>query len=371
MRETALSRRDVLRVAGGAIAGAAFAGPVAAQTSQPDTSMTILEFEETLARWRFERYRHPPTDILQKGFRPVGGTVADFACIGHEGRYHFFYIERRLQEGTPFYPGHEIFFGHASTANYFDWEVHDPVMLVRPGTWEEAHVWAPFILKRGDEYIMAYTGLNRHLSQNIGLASSRDLFDWRRWDTNPISPCKGRPWAAWWEDRISSCRDPHLVEHDGRVYLIYTANTKKGATCIAMASTRDWKRWDDHGPILVGLATGYEPRLEGGHRQGSIESAHLLRRGKTWYLFAHAKTQGEAERNWVWTSDRIDRFEFAKRRPFWKGAGGIEVVKDRGNRSLLSTFAGGCIRFGEVDWSAAEPTADYITKREALAAWQG
>jgi len=332
--------------------------------------MNIIEFEETLAKMRFDHYRHPPVDILKTGFRPVGGMVADFAVAELNGRYHFFYIERRLQEGTPFYPGHEIYFGHASTANYFDWEVHDPVMLVRPGTWEEAHVWAPCILRRGDEFIMAYTGLNRYLSQDIGLASSRDLFDWHRWESNPISPCRDKPWAFWHVDRISSCRDPNLVERDGRIWMNYTANTKEGASCIALASTTDLKKWQDHGPILVGPSTGYMPRLEGGHGQGSLESSNLLWRRGRWCLLVKATIRNNPIHNWIFTGDRPDSFDFSKGREFWRGALGIEVVKDRGDRSLLATFAGGDIRFGEVDWAQPEPTARFITRKEELTAWQ-
>jgi len=54
--------------------------------------MNIIEFEETLAKMRFDHYRHPPVDILKTGFRPVGGMVADFAVAELNGRYHFFYI---------------------------------------------------------------------------------------------------------------------------------------------------------------------------------------------------------------------------------------------------------------------------------------
>jgi len=61
--------------------------------------------------------------------------VADFATARLNGRDHFYYIERRLQEGTPFYPGHEIYFGHVSTADFFEWEVHDPVMIVQENSW--------------------------------------------------------------------------------------------------------------------------------------------------------------------------------------------------------------------------------------------
>ena len=119
---------------------------------------TSSSSRRTLAAEREKFYRHRKVDIVKTGFRPVGGKVADFAVASLNGRFHFFYIERRLQEATPFYPGHEIFFGHASTPDFIEWEVHDPVMLVRPDSWEEAHVWAPCIIRRGTEFVMVYTG---------------------------------------------------------------------------------------------------------------------------------------------------------------------------------------------------------------------
>jgi sucrose-6-phosphate hydrolase SacC (GH32 family) len=176
-----------------------------------------IEFETELAKRRLELYRHQMIDIINEGFRPLSGMPADFCVVQGEGRYHFFYIERRLAEGTPFFPGHEIYFGHASTADLYEWEVHDPAMLIRPGTWEGAHVWAPYVLPYRGAYIMAYTGVNRYLSQDIGLASSDDLFEWKRLDSNPISPAKDKPWSFWREDGIASCRDPHLLEYDGRI----------------------------------------------------------------------------------------------------------------------------------------------------------
>ena len=150
------SRREFLRCASVALTAAAAAPAILAQTNAPAEAAhnwTIIDFERELKRMRFENYRHPKIDILKEGFRPVGGSVADFGTGRHNGRDHFFYIERRLKEGTPFYPGHEIYFGHASTHNFFDWEVHDPALVIRPGTWEEAHLWAPVLLRDGDEFI--------------------------------------------------------------------------------------------------------------------------------------------------------------------------------------------------------------------------
>ncbi len=333
-------------------------------------AVNIIDFERTLVEWRFQKYHHPEIDIIGKGFRPVSGQVADFGVAEKDGRHHFFYIERRLTEGTPFYPGNEIYFGHASTHNLIEWQVHDPVMLIRPGTWEGAHVWAPCIMRHGDTYVMAYTGINRHISQDIGLAFSDDLFEWRRWEGNPVSPCKDKGWSFWREDCISSCRDPHLFEHDGRFWMAYTANTREGATCIALCSSDDLEHWEDHGPILVGLAEGYEPNLWGGHPQGSLESAHLLTRNGKWYLMANLTMRNESHRFWIFESNRMDHFDLADRRPFWGRGGGMEIVKERGSKSLVACFDGGFIRLGEVDWSAESPNAHYVSSTEQLEEWQ-
>lgn len=332
--------------------------------------MNNIEFQEALFGMRMAKYRHPELDVIGEGFRPVSGKVADFGVAEHQGRHHFFYIERRLTEGTPFYPGNEIYFGHTSTSDFFEWEVHDPVMLIRPGTWEGAHVWAPTILRHGRRFVMAYTGINEHISQDIGLAFSGDLFEWERWEGNPISPCRGRDWAFWRADGISSCRDPHLLEHDGRVWMTYTANTREGATCIAICSSADLVGWEDHGPILIGPADGYEPRLEGGHPQGSLESSLLIHRNGRWLLTANLAMRGTSVRNWIFEGDRMDRFDLDSRREFWPDSGGAEVVQERGSRALLACFSGGCIRFGEVDWSQVKPSASFISSAEQLRAWQ-
>jgi len=363
------SSRAFLHQTGLAAAVAHATSSPASETAKAPGGVSIIEFERSLKKMRAEHYAHPPIDILKDGFRPIGGKLGDFATARHNGRDHFFYIERRLQEGTPFYPGHENFFGHASTTDFFQWEVHRPVMLVRPGTWEEEHVWAPVILRHRRQFIMAYTGLNRYLCQNIGLASSRDVFKWKRWKTNPISPCKGAPWAYWREDDICSCRDPDLYRHGSRVWMPYTGNTKEGATCIALSSTSDFKKWKDHGPILIGPASGYEPKLTGGHPQGSFESCNLSFRNGRWILVFHAAIRDVGRGTWAVTSDRIDSFSMDDMWRFWADGACTEVVREHGTKSLLAGLAGGCIRFGEVDWAAPQPVARTITARETLRWW--
>ncbi len=324
--------------------------------------MNSIEFETELAAQRERMYRYRRMSDEDLSFRPLSGMPADFTVVTHAGRHHFFYIERRLTEATPFFPGNEIYFGHASTANLFDWEVHDPVLLILPETWEGAHVWAPTILRRDGRFVMAYTGLNTQLSQDLGLAFSDDLFTWVRATTNPISPAADRAWSAWRRDAIASCRDPHLLAHDGRTWMTYTTNTREGASCVALSSTADLIEWDDHGPILVGPTDGYAVNPWGGHPQGQIESSHLHRRGDRWTLLVKFAGATDPARNWILESDRMDRFEFAGGREFWPGAVSVEVVAERGDQALLATH--GPIRFGVVDWSAPRPVARFVSADE-------
>ena len=338
--------------------------------------MNSIEFETTLAAIRMELYRHPAVDIVNEGFRPISGQVADFTVVEHAGRWHFFYIERRLTEATPFFPGNEIYFGHASTAGLFEWEVHDPVMLIRPDTWEGAHVWAPFVLPYRDRFLLAYTGVNRHLSQDIGLAESDDLFTWRRFESNPISPARDCPWSFWRTDGIAGCRDPHLLEHDGRLWMTYTANTKEGASCIALSSTTDLVTWEDHGPILTGPTSGFEVEKEisrahlfgKGRPQGQLELSNLMYRGGRWRLLVQVLLSGSTIRNWIFESDRMDAFDLAQGREFWPEAYTVEVVQDSGARSLLAST--GPIRFGVVDWAEPNCTARFVATADELKTWQ-
>lgn len=331
--------------------------------------MNIIEFEERLARWRLDAYRHRTVDPATGGFRPLSGSVADFTAIEKAGRFHFFYIERRLTEATPFYPGNEIYFGHASSADFAAWEVHDPVLLVRPGTWEGAHVWAPFVIPWKGRYLMAYTGLNDRLSQDIGLAFSDDLFRWERWEGNPVSPCRDRSWSFWRADGIASCRDPHLLEHDGKLLMTYTANTCDGRSCIALAESADGLRWDDRGPILLGPRDGYEPRLEGNHPQGSLESSNLFMRSGSWRLVFNAAVRDCAARHWIVEAPSLDRFDFEARREFWSEGGCIERLASRGSLDLLAGVSFGVVRIGTVDWSREPARAITIGSADELEPW--
>jgi predicted GH43/DUF377 family glycosyl hydrolase len=353
--------------------------------------MNVIEFEEYIWTERMERYRFRTVDIINEGFRPLGGMVGDFCTIEHDGRYHFFYTERHLTtEGLPGYPGNECYIGHASTANFFEWEVHYPILWVQPGTWEHLVTGAPNIVYYKGRFVMAYFGVNEYLVQDMGFAFSDDLFAWERWEKNPLSPCKGTSWAFWRDDGPTSCRDAHLFVHDGRLWMTYTANTKEGASCIALISTDDFVHWEDHGPILSGPAEGFQYKSEGQRPQGHLESSNLIQKGDKWFLLVQETHLNTDVRNWIYESDCMNQFSYASGRKFWQGALTTEVVKEKDQLSLLACMgvmqshympnscqrdqhsllaSMGSIKFGLVDWSVEKPAARFITSKKGLLKW--
>jgi hypothetical protein len=151
--------------------------------------------------------------------------------------------------------------------------------------------------------------------------------------------------------------------------MCYTANTREGAACLALASSPNLKKWKDHGPIIVGPTSGYEPKLTGGHAQGSFESANLSFRNGRWFLVTKAPVRDKSVRTWAATSERPDSFRMDQLRPFWKEGVCVEVVRDQGTRSLLAGMVGGFLRFAEVDWAEPQPQARRITDRGTLVRW--
>ena len=81
-----------------------------------------------------------------------------------------------------------------------------------------------------------------------------------------------------------------------------------------MCSTNDFSQWQDHGPILVGPADGYELALWGNHPQGQLESSYLMRKNEKWILLVQENRRGTNVRNWIYESDRMDWFDYSSGR---------------------------------------------------------
>lgn len=281
-------------------------------------------------------------------FSRDGEYMKDYYVFKEDNTFHLFY---NVGDAGKFQnwqePRNEKAFGHATSKDLKTWEHHPRVLDVVPGTWEGQVVSAPSIIKHGDTYYMFYTGFDDRVvgKQSIGLATSKDLFNWDRHDGNPVY--EAPPWVKRNESGWLDCRDAHVIKH-GDEFLLYTmVTTDKGEGAISLASSADLKNWKDLGPSLV-------------TRFKKPESPRVFENNGTFYMFA---TSGQGKilvKSKDPKSGKWEEIPFRWPAPgFWSG---WEVVED-GNRTIFSAFKwkanGNLIRFWEVAWDGETPMVKY------------
>ena len=123
---------------------------------------------------------------------------------------------------------------------------------------------------------MYYTGVNIHIAQTICLATSDDLFTWKKHPKNPV--VLPGDWTEWREDRWSDCRDSMVfVDDDGTAYMYYCTSRKKAdggfETALGIASSTDMVNWQDRGAYHFDIC------------DITLESPFVLKRDGRYYLF--------------------------------------------------------------------------------------
>ncbi len=204
-------------------------------------------------------------DFEQKFLVEFGLEVKDHCLIRVDGLYHVFYLRGPIGENA-------VDVGHATSPDLVHWELLDPVLPVEPGTWDARAIWAPQIIQLpSGMYLMYYTGLNRVLSQQTGIAYSFDLYNWEKipWPVYHPDPS----WALWSEEAWANGRDPFVFEHDGLYYQLLTASTLANRGAIACAVSNDYYNWQDIGPLHI---------HENWH---VLESVQCFEHNDFWYLF--------------------------------------------------------------------------------------
>jgi arabinan endo-1,5-alpha-L-arabinosidase len=169
-------------------------------------------------RWHAFGITHPLTDLQNVHL----GENQSFHAIAPKGS-----LKKALQEGA--------------------WKDLPKVLspAARPGERQEHH--APYILTRNDRYHMIYG------PAPIRYAVSTDLFGW-----TPRGPLGNTPGG----------RDPSILVWNDTYHLIVC-----GVHDVRIASTRDFKVWKQHKPILT-MKKGIDP-----------ESPSIVRYKNTFYLF--------------------------------------------------------------------------------------
>ena len=155
-------------------------------------------------------------DPLPGKFAEPCGTVIDHCLIEKDGWTHLFYIRGKACTHWPEWPTRN--FGHAVSTDLVHWIVEQPVLQSPDIGWDNYQVWAPHIIEHNDIYWMFYTGVSSNpVIQNIGLATSTNLYDWTRVGTTPILT------PGSWGNNMRA-RDP-MVLKDGNTFYCFNMDS--------------------------------------------------------------------------------------------------------------------------------------------------
>lgn len=297
------------------------------------------------------KHKNHQEDWLRKGYAPNGFYLKDFCILKLGESYHLFHIA-----GTPgvscCLPGNEIWFGHGVTRDFREWQTLEPCFYIRPGQWDEGHVFAPYVLAREDGFRMFYTGCSLDNTQRIGVAFSKDLNHWERTTDSPIIRPEEYEWAFCPTKRGSACRDPHVCQWDDEYNLYYTAVTKAGQACVARASSRNLIDWEDCGPAYVSSGLAH------------CESSNVQEQNGRYLLFF-----GGHHEYWSYVvSDNPFHWDYQAPVPLKKGITAMEVIRKKGQKWLVAYFKFRNYRMflGMVDWSKKRPAIREIKSGEEL-----
>jgi predicted GH43/DUF377 family glycosyl hydrolase len=309
-------------------------------------------------------FHFPRQSFLRYGYHPPGGYVKDFSLLDYDGRWHLFHIDGRPGE-ICWVTGNEISFGHASTDDFQHWIRHRMPLAICDRSWENQHIWAPYVYKDTQKFYMFYMA-NGTDGTYITYATSDDLEHWERRAEGPLHKARGR--------------DPFVFKHEGQTILVYTSNSKQGNTKrLGACTTTDMKNWRNLPAVLK-------------NPHGSPESASIHPHVDHYVLwFNDWGEQGNFRAAYVLSEDPL-HFEAKNVRSFRFIAGPDEVPPDHrfrkphrltkpvatsielvgtGDKTWLVAYfrvVGNGFRlfFGEMDWRTEPVTIREISDPEHL-----
>jgi beta-fructofuranosidase len=175
--------------------------------------------------------------------------------------YHMFYLQAPRSLGDERRRHWHATIGHAVSEDLVKWEILPDALAPSAedsDAWDDYTTWTGSVIKHGGQWFFFYTGTKRAengLIQRIGLATSDDLINWRKFPGNPILEADPRWYellkSEQWPDQ--AWRDPWVLWHDGLFHVFITARSnggpRLGRGVIAHATSTDLMSWEVHGPV--------------------------------------------------------------------------------------------------------------------------
>ena len=163
-----------------------------------------------------------------------------------------------------------------------------PILAPSSTGFDARGVFNPAVVKQGDRFVMLYRAQDAKGISRLGYATSADGVRFTREAEPVLSP------VAEYE-RGGGVEDPRLVLIDGTYYLTYTAYNGRDAQ-LALATSRDLRRWDRKGVILP----AYKGRWNVNWTKSGAILPHRLR-GKYW-MFYMADAKGAPDQTGIASS---------------------------------------------------------------------
>jgi len=197
------------------------------------------------------KFLHPDWDCLKEGFTPTAMRMTDFTIIKNNGLYHIF-TTPLVKDTVPNWPGQTTYIFHSTTSDFQHWTNHPPIFYVDPkNPWEEAHIWPPYALGYKDGFVLIYAAMDHDDCQCLCLATSKDLFNWEKYENNPIIRPGELSWTHKRDDgKVRHCRDPHVIKYKGNYLLYYCTYCADGYSAVGLAVSKDLTDWVDLGPCF-------------------------------------------------------------------------------------------------------------------------
>ena len=162
--------------------------------------------------------------------------VWDFWHIWRGGECHLYFLQSPRSLGSEHLRHHNASIGHAVSRDLRQWTIAPDALHPGPeGEWDDLATWTGSVIAHSGLWHMFYTGVKRSergLVQRIGMATSSNLYDWKKDPANPILQAdphwyEGLDLNSWYEQ---AWRDPWVFRDsiDGSFHALVTARNRSG-----------------------------------------------------------------------------------------------------------------------------------------------
>lgn len=185
-----------------------------------------------------------------------------------ENTWHLFGITHPKPMDFMKDPGLNLAHATSDSLLKIPWQAHPPAVTADWERYEEALLWAPYVLLHdGTYYMFVCAGDKGSHQYRINLLTSPDLEEWTRHPENPLLV-----------DGFDG-RDPMVLRVGDEWVMYYTANStpKGGNHIIACVTSKDLVHWSNRKVAFV--------HPNAGTFAGPTESPFIVQRGDHYYLF--------------------------------------------------------------------------------------